>query len=311
SRELEETYRGVLELANELDIAHHNLVTAERNIELVSETTRLVMWEWAPGMNGFDFSGFSTGAMGQALDNLCSGEDGVAACMYPDDLAGYHREWDGLLSGRRAVMRFECRLLMDKDTWLWVLFTARVTGRSEDGRATRVVGTVLDIEEQKNAESSVRKLNEALEKRVEQRTRDLKRVNARLKNEIAVRIKVERDLEAAKMEAERASIEKSRFLARMTHELRTPLHAIIGYADLLTEDERLPEEQKSRIDIINVSGAHLLSLINDILDLSRIESGRIELNNREFSLPDLVSSIYDMLKVRADEKKLGLELFLA
>ncbi len=97
--------------------------------------------------------------------------------------------------------------------------------------------------------------------------------------------------------AKQASQAKSVFLANMSHELRTPLHAILGYTDLVSEDieelvgENYPEAIKSNITGINVAGEHLLNLIQDILDLSKIESGEIEINSRECTVDDLVDSI--------------------
>lgn len=108
----------------------------------------------------------------------------------------------------------------------------------------------------------------------------------------------------AKLDAEAANIAKSAFLANMSHELRTPLNGILGYTQLLQRDITLNEQQQRGINIIHRSGEHLLGMINEVLDLSKIEAGKIELHNSEFNLPTTLQSIADMVSLRAEEKGL-------
>ncbi len=112
------------------------------------------------------------------------------------------------------------------------------------------------------------------------------------------------ELEFARRQAEAASQSKSIFLANMSHELRTPMNAILGFSGLLMRDEALTDRQKEYLDIISRSGKHLLALINDVLDLSKIEAGQIELNNQPLDLTVLVQDIVDMVRGRITEKKL-------
>jgi signal transduction histidine kinase/CheY-like chemotaxis protein len=112
----------------------------------------------------------------------------------------------------------------------------------------------------------------------------------------------------AQEQAEAANRAKSVFLSTMSHELRTPLNAILGFSDLMRNDPGLTEEQRENLDIINRSGGHLLSLINDVLDMAKIEAGRIVLEIEPFDLGALVRDIIDMLGKRAEER--GLQLLL-
>ncbi len=105
--------------------------------------------------------------------------------------------------------------------------------------------------------------------------------------------------------AEAANRAKSIFLANMSHELRTPLNAILGFARLLERDTGMAEESRRKIAIINRSGQHLLALINDVLEISRIEADRVIIGHQPFDLIDLLTSIEEMIKGRAEEKGLS------
>ncbi len=112
-------------------------------------------------------------------------------------------------------------------------------------------------------------------------------------------------LEEARHHAEVANRAKSDFLAKMTHELRTPLNAIIGFSGILGEDKTLTPKQRETLDIITNSGEHLLDVINEILDLSKIEAGKMEKNDETFEFLPLIKSVYEMLSMKAAEKRIA------
>ncbi len=118
------------------------------------------------------------------------------------------------------------------------------------------------------------------------------------------------DAEVAATEAEQANEAKSAFLANMSHELRSPLNAIIGFSQLLQRSDEVGEGQRESVRIIGRSGEHLLALINDVLEMSRIEAGRTVLEESAFDLPGLINSIVDMFRLTAQDKGLQLSCVL-
>ncbi|WP_017713347.1 ATP-binding protein [Prochlorothrix hollandica] len=119
------------------------------------------------------------------------------------------------------------------------------------------------------------------------------------------------ELQRAKEAADKANVAKSEFLASMSHELRTPLNAILGFTQLMQRNPSLPEQNRNHINIINRSGEHLLDLINDILEMSKIESGRMTLNEADFDLMGTLENLEDVLQLRARSKNLLLRFDLS
>ena len=191
------------------------------------------------------------------------------------------------------------------------LFSQRV---QQTGRRTRIVGLTLvagallgfgillavyfhlerEIGRREKAESEVRRLNEGLEQMIRERTVQLAEANSRLAHQ--------------NEELARASRLKSEFLARMSHEFRTPLNSIIGFSDLLAEEGEGPlgEVYTGYVQRVSDGAQHLLALVNDILDLSRIEAGRIDLRHEEFAAADAISEVLSAARPLAEPKKIEL-----
>jgi len=125
-------------------------------------------------------------------------------------------------------------------------------------------------------------------------------------SEAMIRAKARAKLE--KERAEAANLAKSAFLARMSHELRTPMNAILGFAEIMRCDAGMSGEQRQNLEIINRSGEHLLALINDVLDMAKVDAGRMVVENTTFDLNEMVHEVTDLLRLRAEAKNLELVL---
>lgn len=128
------------------------------------------------------------------------------------------------------------------------------------------------------------------------------------KTEIADRKLAETALQKAVIAADKANRAKSEFLSSMSHELRTPLNAILGFSQVMVRDSSLNNQHQQHLEIINRAGEHLLSLINDILEMSKIEAGRSQLNKSSFNLMRLLKTLEEMFRLKAKSKKLQLNL---
>ena len=114
-----------------------------------------------------------------------------------------------------------------------------------------------------------------------------------------------RELTTAKERAEFANQAKNTFLASMSHELRTPLNAILGYTQILCHETNITDKQRQQLGIMRASGEHLLTLINEILDLGKIEAQQMELAKSPFYLPELLQQVLEITRFKADEKRLA------
>jgi signal transduction histidine kinase len=177
---------------------------------------------------------------------------------------------EGLTPAEISVVRFIAQGNAYKEL-------AQVLGLSEEAVESQVRNILSKLDAQERAQAATTELHRGM-------------------------VQTERE---ARHAAEAANRAKSEFLASMSHELRTPLNAVLGYAQLLTMDGGLSARQARGIDVIQQSGEHLLALINDILDLARIEAGRTELNTEPVNLANTLKTVVNLIQVKAHEKRLA------
>jgi PAS domain S-box-containing protein len=231
----------------------------------------------------------------------------------PDELIGKHYSFLYTKEALKHLERFRSKL-MQKGTYfaeeLWrkrkdgtvfpTLTTAGVI-KDDNGKPLYISATAIDITERKQWERELQEKNEQLDTQ-----------NEELQSQGEELMAQGQELVEKSRELEVASNAKSEFLAHMSHELRTPLNVIIGFSELMLDGVtgEANEEQKQCLRDILGSGHHLLGLINDILDLSKIESGKMELKMRNFALPGLIESLRDEMMPLIAKKKQSLEAYI-
>jgi two-component system CheB/CheR fusion protein len=188
------------------------------------------------------------------------GSDWLQKTIHADDLALMEDYFRSFEEiSDNYPLECECRSEHKDGSWRWLSFKTVVFKRSETGQPQQVLGIASDI---------------------------------------TTRKQFELELEQAKLEADAANQAKSDFLANMSHELRTPLNAILGFTQLMQRHEGLPSEITHHLQTVYYSGEHLLSLINNVLDLSKIESGRMEVEPSACDLYELLEGLERMFQVK-------------
>ncbi|ERT08522.1 sensory box protein [Lyngbya aestuarii BL J] len=212
--------------------------------------------------------------------------------VHPEDLErvkGHYQELENIPENLddRQLIELEYRMRHKDGSWCWFLSREVVFRRTETGKPKDVLGINTDITARKEAQFELEQLNQSLEERVRDRTKEL---------------------EEAKQKAETANNAKSQFVSRVTHELRSPLNIILGFAQLLERCQNLDSQQKQQINLIFNNGQQLLQLINELLDLGKVEANRMELNVEWFDLYHLIDGLEEMFKLEMQNK--GLEFWV-
>ena len=160
----------------------------------------------------------------------------------------------------------------------------------------------------KNTKTALQKANDELEKKVAEQSADIRKANEMLRHEIEERKRAQLETKNATMAAEAALRTKSEFLANMSHELRTPLNHILGFTELILDKKvgELNELQEEYLNDVQSSGTHLLSLINDILDLSKIVAGRLEYRPMQIPIREILASSLIMIKEKAMKRNIAI-----
>lgn len=262
--------------------AERTLRESEASIRAIMESIPHLVWVGTSGRNNEyanerwrEYTGLShEETVGQ----------GWLSAFHPDDFGAGAPAWNSA-HATGEPFDLECRLRRFDGEYRWFLVRG-VALKDSQGKTIKWFGTCTDIHDR-------RTLEDELERRVAERTTQI---------EIA-----RREMSLAKQEAENANLAKSEFLSRMSHELRTPLNAIIGFGQLL--DMQLEsQDHRESIDYILRGGRHLLDLINEILDISRVESGRIELSLESISASVAVNEVCALMSPLADERRINLKV---
>ncbi|MFQ5571854.1 MAG: two-component regulator propeller domain-containing protein, partial [Rhodothermales bacterium] len=267
-------------LQNEIDErerAERALRESEERFHLAVEGSNDGLWDW-PDVHLDDmwWSARFFELLKYKVGELDAGFSHFKNLLHPDDREQAVKALRVHLANE-APFDIGVRLRTRNGVFRW--FRARGQALwDESGTPYRMAGSIRDVTDRTRAEAEVRKLNAELEQRVAERTAQL----------------------------ERANKAKSVFLANMSHELRTPLNAILGYAQFMNRDAAVTPTQKEYLGIINRSGEHLLDLINDVLEMSKIEAGRSTLDLSSFDLHEMLTTLEEMFRIRANSK--GLEV---
>ncbi|MEM7672405.1 MAG: CheR family methyltransferase [Verrucomicrobiota bacterium] len=233
------------------------------------EAAGMAWWEWDIRQNFLKVHAEGECILGYDCDEVDQNSQFWFKRVHPEDLEFVKNTLNDCLEGRTDRWSCEHRFARSKSgDWEWVYQMGRVNRRSASGEPLEMSGTTMNIHKRKI---------------------------------------MELDLIRAKDAAEVAAREKASFLSTMSHEIRTPMTGVIGNAEILKLSDELPNSLYETVDSISQSGENLLNLINGILDFSRLEAGKVDINYAETDLKKEISSVSKILSYEAKEKSVNLE----
>jgi PAS domain S-box-containing protein len=307
-------YRKLTEFTEQLEQKNLQLDAQRKELAKASAYTRSLIEASVDPL-------VTIGADGKIMDVNLTTEQ-ITGCTRGEligaDFSNYFTEPERAKAGYQQVFRegfvrdYELAIRSANGQVVPVLYNASVY-RDEEGKVLGVFAAARDITERKQAENEMYLLNKELTRKSE----ILSITNAELesqKNELSAQAseltEQNIELEMQKKQLDEANQMKTSFLANMSHELRTPLNSVIALSGVLGRrlSGVIAEEEYSYIDVIERNGKHLLSLINDILDLSRIEAGREDIEINKFTIATLLSEVVDMIAPQANQKGIHLNV---
>ncbi|MEB3277630.1 MAG: PAS domain S-box protein [Lyngbya sp.] len=243
------------------------LQLSEERLQLALEASGDGLWDWDLTTEQIYFNSYYQEMLGYQPGELIMDLKVWEEMIHPDDKIWVLERLNAHFQDPSVNYNFDYRVRCKSGEWKWIADFGKVVVRDRHGKPLRMIGTHRDITERKQTELVLRQAMEA---------------------------------------AEAANLAKSLFLANMSHELRTPLNVILGFAQVMAHDPTLTPTQQQDLQTIQRSGDHLLSLINDVLDLSKIEAGHCTLEETGFDLIALLHSLRNMFAERASSKGLDL-----
>ncbi|CAA6679783.1 diguanylate cyclase/phosphodiesterase (GGDEF & EAL domains) with PAS/PAC sensor(s) [Lentimonas sp. CC4] len=249
------------------------LAAEQTRLSNILSGTHVGTWEWNVEASALRLNQYWAEMIGYRLEELApvTVETWSQLC-HPDDLKIVMSRMNDHFEGRTDYYACELRMKHKNGSWVWIMDRGKLATRTQEGKPEWMYGTHQDITEIKNHEAALIEAKEA---------------------------------------AEAASQAKNVFLATMSHELRTPLNPILGFTDLLLETTDLPDEQRGWLKIIKSRSKDLLQLIEDILDIARIEAGRLTIETTPCLVQDILDDIYSIFERPCADKGLTLKFEIA
>ncbi len=283
--ELRTLYRSIRDMVALLDSRYRALQRSEERVQMATGAASIGIWDWNVRSGALQWDEQMYAQFKADADSGTAPAAIWRAALMPDDVPAAKEALRAALGAGQAFTH-EYRILWPDGAIRYIKVDA-VIFRDGQGLPMRLVGSNYDITAHREAELELLRHRHHLEELVAERTSALS---------------------VAVSQAQAANRAKSTFLANMSHELRTPLNSVIGFSRLMAASPHMHDDEKRNLAIIHRSGNHLLTLINEILELSKGEAGRLQAQTAVVALAPLLQEVMDMLGMRAEQQGLALRL---
>ncbi len=270
---------------NALNHIRERLRASEERWSFALEGAGDGVWDWNNETNEVIFSKRYKEIFGYADHEMENRVEEWMKRLHPEEMARvmadvkeYYSKDISKSEGENPTYASEYRMLCKDGSWKWVLTRGKVVCRNSEGKPLRMIGTISDITERREREDALRTANEALQE--------------------------------SNLRIEAANRAKSDFLANMSHEIRTPMNGVLGMAYLVLRTDLNPK-QRDYVEKILLSGEHLLGIIDDILDFSKVEAGKLNIEAVDFELAKVLENLSTIVAGKASEKGLTLKFDIA
>ena len=285
-------------------IQDQKLRESEERLNLALIGTKAGLWDWYIRTGNIIFNEQWASLIGYTLDELKPlSVSSLEKLKNPEDVLRTNEILEMHLQGKSDYYECEFRLKHKSGKWVWILDRGKVVERDGNGNALRMTGTMIDISYQKTTELELKSRMEENKALIEEYLTQ----NEELANSLESIRKINEELKVAKLNAEESYRLKSAFLANMSHEIRTPMNGIIGFSELLVDKDLVQDKRKYYAEIVIDSSKQLLTLVNDILDLSRIETGKVSLLFEDVVVNDLINILYAFFEPQIGNKQIRFE----
>ncbi|PJJ18446.1 signal transduction histidine kinase [Janthinobacterium sp. 67] len=283
--ELRTLYRSIRDMVALLDSRYRALQRSEERVQMATGAASIGIWDWSVSSGALQWDEQMYAQFKADADCGMAPAAIWRAALMPDDVPAAKEALRAALGAGQAFTH-EYRILWPDGAIRYIKVDA-VIFRDGQGLPMRLVGSNYDITAHREAELELLRHRHHLEELVAERTSALS---------------------VAVSQAQAANRAKSTFLANMSHELRTPLNSVIGFSRLMAASPHMHDDEKRNLAIIHRSGNHLLTLINEILELSKGEAGRLQAQTAVVALAPLLQEVMDMLGMRAEQQGMTLRL---
>jgi PAS domain S-box-containing protein len=296
----------VLVFSDETDKFLHGekLRESEERLNLAIQGTRAGLWDWSLRTGKLICNDQWANMIGYELSELEPLTFRTwEKLTHPEDVIKSDAIIEKYFRGEVDTYECETRMKHKQGHWVWVLDRGMLVERDQSGNPLRMIGTHIDISKQKRSEADLKAQMDANQMLNE----EYHVQNEELMNSIERIQRINEEFQIARQKAEVSDRLKSAFLANMSHEIRTPMNGIIGFSEMMTDPELTAAERNEYAKIIVDSSRQLLAIVNDILDISRIEAGLVFLAKEEMCINELINTLFTFFEPQAVEKNVILK----